>query len=393
MYLWNRLRQTVLFSREDNCPAPSRQSVISEVESLEPRLCLGGIVAAGAMGPMNETAGLAALHPLADHARLGSPRGLSPSIRYDFRDHGGDRNQISSEQILLTQSALQAWSHASGDQITFVQDTAAPIGEILNIGVGSLESFGHATGLGDVLGVGGGTLNISEDQQPLVSGVVWLDRSETWDHAIGAGGVPGSRDFHAVVAHEIGHALGYDHIGHAELPTIMAPNYTADLATAAITGAVQEPVVTGLGYTEVSTDDAIQFQAIAPQIQLTAAEVEQLLQRASAATASADAIIAVVDRGGNILGVLSEDGVVSSNDQQLSFMIDGAVAKARTAAFFSNGDPANGTLAPLTSRLVRFISQSTITQREVESDPNATDATQRGPGLVAPIGVGGHFPP
>jgi uncharacterized protein GlcG (DUF336 family) len=77
------------------------------------------------------------------------------------------------------------------------------------------------------------------------------------------------------------------------------------------------------------------------------------------------------------------------------------VAKARTAALFSNGDPTNGTLAPLTSRTVRFISQSTITEREVESNPNvdgasaatAAASTVRGPGFVAPIGLGGHFPP
>jgi uncharacterized protein GlcG (DUF336 family) len=79
----------------------------------------------------------------------------------------------------------------------------------------------------------------------------------------------------------------------------------------------------------------------------------------------------------------------------LVFAIDGAVAKARTAAMFSSDQ------APLTSRTVRFISQSTITEREVESNPNVDNAsaaaalasTVRGPGFVAPIGVGGHFPP
>ncbi|MFN6302016.1 MAG: hypothetical protein ACK42H_07475, partial [Planctomycetota bacterium] len=57
--------------------------------------------------------------------------------------------------------------------------------------------------------------------------------------------------------------------------------------------------------------------------------------------------------------------------------------------FFSN------TEAPLTSRTIRFISQSTMTQRVVESNPNITDINSplRGPGFVAPIGVGGHFPP
>jgi uncharacterized protein GlcG (DUF336 family) len=37
--------------------------------------------------------------------------------------------------------------------------------------------------------------------------------------------------------------------------------------------------------------------------------VGQLLRRAAAASASRDAIIAVVDRGGNVLGVRVEDGV------------------------------------------------------------------------------------
>ena len=94
-----------------------------------------------------------------------------------------------------------------------------------------------------------------------------------------------------------------------------------------------------------------------------------------------------MDRGGKILGVRTEDGIGTPSPELLSFMIDGAVAKARTAAFFANDQ------APLTSRTVRFISQSTITQREVESNPNSTDPTKSGPGFVAPIGLGGHFPP
>ena len=58
-------------------------------------------------------------------------------------------------------------------------------------------------------------------------------------------------------------------------------------------------------------------------------EVEQLLRRAAAATASNDAIIAIVDRGGTILGVMQEAGVstqITGNQAKLDFAIDGAVA-------------------------------------------------------------------
>jgi uncharacterized protein GlcG (DUF336 family) len=124
----------------------------------------------------------------------------------------------------------------------------------------------------------------------------------------------------------------------------------------------------------------------------TAAEVDQLLQRAAAASASNDAIIAIVDRTGRILGVRVEGGVdagLLADPALLSFAIDGALAKARTGAFFANN------AAPLNSRTVQFISQSTKTEREIESNPNVLDldSALRGPGFVAPIGIGGHFPP
>lgn len=120
-------------------------------------------------------------------------------------------------------------------------------------------------------------------------------------------------------------------------------------------------------------------------------DVKGLLRVASAATASQDAIIAVVDRNGRILGVLAEAGVSPSilgdPTGRLIFAVDGAVAKARTAAFFAN----NG--APLTSRTIQQISQSTVLEREVESTWVTNDDSIRGPGYVAPIGIGGHFPP
>ena len=115
------------------------------------------------------------------------------------------------------------------------------------------------------------------------------------------------------------------------------------------------------------------------------------------ASATKDAIIAVVDRNGMILGVRVEANVLATitDPATLVYAIDGAVAEARTAAMFSNGT------GPLTSRTVEEISQSTITQREVQSTPDINignaaaqaASTLYGPGLVAPIGLGGHFPP
>ncbi len=170
-------------------------------------------------------------------------------------------------------------------------------------------------------------------------------------------------------------------------------------------------------------------ELLAAVAQLTETEVTKLLDRASMATSTDDAIIAVVDRSGHILGVRVEQAVLDGIDDDIAnggdnngmidtaaevntlvYAIDGAVAKARTAAFFANGtadsrivpdepDPTTGkitpTVGPLTSRTIRNISQSTMTQREVQSNPNITDpnSTLRGPGFVAPIGIGQHFPP
>lgn len=146
-----------------------------------------------------------------------------------------------------------------------------------------------------------------------------------------------------------------------------------------------------------------QLQADKNMPVITETEVQVILARAAAASSSQDAIIAVVDREGHILGVRLEAQVLANipdNDTRV-FAIDGAVAKARTAAFFANDE------APLTSRTIRNLSQSTITQREVQSNPNVPNpanlannpfndaspfARTYGPGFVAPIGLGGHLP-
>jgi uncharacterized protein GlcG (DUF336 family) len=132
-----------------------------------------------------------------------------------------------------------------------------------------------------------------------------------------------------------------------------------------------------------------------PNLQLTTAEVQNLLDRASASNPNQGFIIAIMDRGGRLLGVRVENGVTLTG-ATLNFAIDGAMAEARTAAFFANNQ------LPLTSRTIQFISQSTMTQREVESNPNLIynaagglklGSQVAGPGSVAPIEIGGHFPP
>jgi uncharacterized protein GlcG (DUF336 family) len=169
----------------------------------------------------------------------------------------------------------------------------------------------------------------------------------------------------------------------AEPEPVVAPPFTTIEPEQVVAPVVVAPVVVAA----VVNSGSVSVQSTPDQ--LSAAEVTTLLDRATQVTASNNAIIAIVDRSGQILGVHVEQGVLDAipNMQTLVFAIDGAIAKARTAAFFSNDQ------AALTSRTVRFISQSTITQREVEANPNSTIDTIRGPGFVAPIGLGGHFPP
>jgi uncharacterized protein GlcG (DUF336 family) len=123
-------------------------------------------------------------------------------------------------------------------------------------------------------------------------------------------------------------------------------------------------------------------------------DVPLLLARAAASVQLNNAIIAIVDRNGTILGVRVESGVsplITKNPTNLVFAIDGAVSLARTGAFFGNDT------APLTSRTIQDISQTTMTQREVDSNPDVPDpggnSTAYGPGFVAPVGIKGHFPP
>lgn len=134
-----------------------------------------------------------------------------------------------------------------------------------------------------------------------------------------------------------------------------------------------------------------------PNVTLSTTDVTTLLQRAAAATKSEDGIIAIVDRQGRILGVQVEGGVNSKMNPNspdfdpnlFVFAVDGAVALARTGGMFGNNQ------APLTSRTIGYISQTTVTEREVNSYPSDTNENSivRGPGYVAAVGIGSHFPP
>ncbi len=86
---------------------------------------------------------------------------------------------------------------------------------------------------------------------------------------------------------------------------------------------------------------------------LSAADVQNIVQAAAEAADATSMVIAVVDRGGNVLAVYRKPGAGASATGNFSATVDVndlAVALARTAAYFSND------AAPLSSRTVRFIS-------------------------------------
>jgi uncharacterized protein GlcG (DUF336 family) len=91
-----------------------------------------------------------------------------------------------------------------------------------------------------------------------------------------------------------------------------------------------------------------------PTVQsLTAADVTALVQAAAQAADPNTMVIAVVDRGGNVLGVYRKPSAPTLATGNFSAQVDVnelAVSLARTGAFFSNDQ------APLSSRTVRFIS-------------------------------------
>ena len=318
-------------------------------------------------------------------------------IRYDFRGFGGYQNEITAAEEASAEAAFDKWEQATDYRVAFVQDTAAPDSEVVIIYKGALEAVGQESSPGEVLGLGGTIETQFDSGESEFQRIILVDHTENLDAGIDNGNPDGTFDFGTIVGHEVGHVIGLEDSTTGTTGDIMYQNYDRERGIETYEYAVD---TYGLDQIEVESPEDAALHGLHAMFtdypQLTAAEVSSILDYATQVSTSDDAIIAIVDRGGNILGVRVEAGVdagLQADPQLLTFAIDGAVAKARTAAFFSNGDPVNGTFAPLTSRLVRFISQSTVTFREVNSNPNSNDPFFEGPGFVAPIGLGGHFPP
>lgn len=86
---------------------------------------------------------------------------------------------------------------------------------------------------------------------------------------------------------------------------------------------------------------------------LTAEDVTAIIRQAGEALPATSMVIAVTDRGGNVLGVFRKPDAPERVPGNFGVLVDAkdlAVALARTGAFFSNDQ------APLSSRTVRFIS-------------------------------------
>jgi uncharacterized protein GlcG (DUF336 family) len=86
---------------------------------------------------------------------------------------------------------------------------------------------------------------------------------------------------------------------------------------------------------------------------LSVSDVQNIVQAAAQAANVTTMVIAVVDRGGNVLGVYREPNAPATATGNFGTTVDAndlAVALARTGAYFSNDQ------APLSSRTVRFIS-------------------------------------
>jgi uncharacterized protein GlcG (DUF336 family) len=102
---------------------------------------------------------------------------------------------------------------------------------------------------------------------------------------------------------------------------------------------------TSFGVADATADGSAAF--------LTADDVRAIVGQAAKSVAATTLVIAVTDRGGNVLGVFGKPGAPGQVRGNFGALVDAnelAVSLARTGAFFSNDQ------APLSSRTVRYIS-------------------------------------
>ena len=151
-------------------------------------------------------------------------------IYYDFRNEGVFENQITPMQQTIAESMLAAWETASDGSIQFSRNTTVDRTEIINLGVGALETFGFSSQAGGTLAVGGGVVT-SGISDSITNGVVWLDIAENWDLVTGNVEPDGTYDMATVFLHEIGHSLGLGHTDHVAGVDVMDGFYQGEALT------------------------------------------------------------------------------------------------------------------------------------------------------------------
>lgn len=146
-------------------------------------------------------------------------------IKYDFRDGPFGPNVITPAERAVAVTALTYWGWATFSKVQFVQDTLAPLDDIINIGSSSGPPF---DGPGGILGLGGGFFTHSGAIHGITGGVAFQDSAETWDTTINNGNPAGTFDYYTVVAQEIGHAIGLGHTQNTGQQNMMNGIYTGE---------------------------------------------------------------------------------------------------------------------------------------------------------------------
>ena len=142
----------------------------------------------------------------------------------------------------------------------------------------------------------------------------------------------------------------------------------------------------GLRETESRTLLSLPPAAPDPNVFATAAEVDQILRPAVAASARTDAIIAIVIATARF-SVSMSSRACRCTGAYARFRYRRAVAQARTAAYFSQRRAGYVLTSARSARSAKRQSR-----RQVQTNPKTADPNVQGPAPL-PIGLGGHFPP